>query len=470
MKKYIFTLKDDQLNSALVRTRGGRTKVLNSAQIVDSDISKLFENYSLTEVERLREPIQAFIESHKKRANTGDFILGLDSIISRSIEVPYLNKKELRTYLNHNVSDLFTVDMDEYFFDYKILQVLKKTSSTPKMLQLKLVVVPRAIIIGITKVAEAFGFKLGKINIYPDIMQRLVNKDEGMGFLDIGPHRSILNIYDEGATFIYTSIDNQNDNLEDFTDEVEYFTDFYASRHQGQPLKYLYMIGGEKDYTSMIDYMDVRLASIVEPIDPSVFKKKASEKDAKDYPVVVLNEFKVKEIRGETINFSDEPQLKEKKVRTFQPIHLSLIFLMITLAWVTLYNNYLNDQVRLYSGDRPDSTLYLELQTELDDLTLERDRLLALKVAVQDMKSQNIDYEKAVKDLFELIPNDVNVAYLNIKASSTLVRLSNVTSTTDLIEVLIAFNTSGIYEEIQLKDVILNDAIGEYEVELTKAN
>jgi len=467
MKKYIFMLKDDQLNIALIRTIGPKTKVISSTSLNDANLSKLFESYAMVQMEQLNKPISDFIKSTRSRARVCEFVLGLDSIISRTIEIPHLGKKDLASYMSHNMSTFFTVDMDDYFFDYKIVKVIPKTKDDPKKLRLKVVVVPKAILVGINKLTKDMGLKLGEVSIYPDIMQRLVQRGEDLGVLDVSANRRIYTIYADDTTFIYTSIDTQTDAFEDFTDEVEYFTDFYASRYEGQHLKNLYMIGKEQN-DDLIAYMNERLVTSVQPINYTNFKQRASSHDMIHYPGTILSLFKVKEIRGETIDFSEEEALKEKIERSFEPGHLFLVLSIVTVGWFLDYNYYLEGQIDLYQGNLPDTSEYTSLQTEVQALTKERDGLLKYQRAVEEIEGELFNYKADVDMIHETIPGDVFVQNMVITKDTVKLTLSNIPTSLDLIESIIAINGTGYYEEIQLSDISLADDIGEYELLLNK--
>ncbi len=466
MKKYVITIKEDQLNIALVNVFLGKVAIDSIYEMYDETLNKLIESYSMIELDQIKEPLNNFIRTTNKTVKDVEVVLGLDSIISRSIEIPYLNRKHIRSYIANNISNFFTVDMEDYFYDYKIIQAIPKTKEEPKKLAIKLVVIPKTTIIGISKLVLSLGLKLKKIGIYPDIMQRIVLDQEAIGVIDIGVKKSLFTIYDEGATFIYTTIDNQDENKEDFADELEYFTDFFAARHQGESLGKIYLTGNQSDNIDLHNYLSERLAIHVGAIDYKRFNKIANELDMSKYPSIVLSQKKMREIHREEIDFSEDEALKVKKDRSFQPVYLFFILAVLTATWFMLYSNYLEDQLSFYKVELPDSSQYMELESTKNALQAEKEELLRVEKAIEEIENQAFDYHELLAILQKTIPDDLTISKMTMTQGTIDLSFSNIDSTMDLLELVIALNRTERFEPIQIENMALNDNLDGYEIQL----
>ncbi len=469
MKKYVFTLKDDQLHIAFVKKNGKKSKVLATNTYTDLMVSKMVENYSLTPVIKLNQVVDDFLTETKRKGKEAEFILALDKVITRTIEIPYLKKRELKEYLTHHISDYFTVDMNDYYYDYTIVQEQKKSNNSKHLYQLKLVVVPRGVIAGIKQLLSTMHLKMGRISIYPDIMQNLRKKDEAFGVLDTGDQRSILNIYDKGSTFIYASFENQGSH-EEFCDEVEYFTDFYASRHEGHPLEKLYVTGHLAEYDSLLEILNQRLTSRVEKVDPLPLKRYGNAEDIIAYPGVILSQIPIKAIRGKSIDFSKETALVEKKERSFKPWQLFILLSLGTVGWFVMYTDYLDHEMALYDGIIADDGTSQNYEVVLQAYEEEKATLTSMSESVDYISSQEIAYLTRLDQVLGLVPSGVSVSTMRLERKGIVLTLSNISDTTLLIDTLIAFNQSGLYEPLAFEQVALNDALDLFVLDLTFVN
>lgn len=471
MKKYIIGIKDDELNIGLASVSGKRIKIKDEVQIRNDNMGKIIDTCSLAVSEDLKNEMEKFLIKTKHKSKSVELVIGLESIISRTIEIPYLNDKSLKTYIENNITSFFTVNMDEYLYDYKILKIVKKTKEEAKKMLLMLVVIPLAIIKGIHNLTEAVGLKLISTRIYPDIMMNVASKGNNVGILDIGPKKSLITIYENGSTFLYTAVNTQIDleaesPYEDFVDEIEYFTDFYSSRHQGNKLDALYTFGDYQNEENFAAYVSERLAIPIEHMDYKANKKYASRQDIDAHPQMVISQIRNKEIFNKDIDFINEMRLREKKKKVFLPIHLLLILILTTALWAGGYWYYLSEEEVLYSKEIPESFEFISIQEEINILQNELDQLKNQEKAVEEIKAGEFKYNEMISTLQKAIPVGVTIKTVQFDKDKMLVDFNFNKDTLLAVDMVVAINNLDYFEPINITELELNDSVEEKSFQL----
>lgn len=464
MKKYVIGIKDDQLNIGLLRVSGKKTKILDEASIAHDSMGRLIDTCSLTVSEELKNELEVFLTKTKHKSKKIDVVIGLDSIISRTIEIPYIKKKDLEEYLENNITTFFTVNMKDYYYDYKVLSVNKKTKEEKKKLSVMIVAIPVPIIKGIINLTESLGLTLTATKIYPDIMLNVANKGENVAIFDMGPKKGLITIYENGTTFLYTSVNTEIDMdsetpFDDFAEEVEYFTDFYSSRHQGDKLDSIYIFGEYQNNEEFAQYIQERLGSKVSYMDYKSNKKYANKTDIDKYPQMVISQIQKKEIFDAEIDFINEKRLKNIEPFVFKPVYLFLILLLITAGWSGGYYYYLDAQEALYTKEPLDTEEYMEIDSEVNDLYEELALYSDKEEAVALIEAKQFSYTEILEKLYEATPEGVTISNLAMSKDLISVKFNIPDETMVAISLIVAINDLDYFEEIGVSDLKLDDQL-----------
>lgn len=475
MKKYVIGIKDDQLNIGLLKVSGKKTKILDEASIQHESMGRLIDTCSLNVSEELQTELEAFLVKTKHKSKKIDVVIGLDSIISRTIEIPFIKKKDLEEYLENNITTFFTVNMNEYYYDYKVLDIIKKNKEEKKKLSVMIVAIPVPIVKGIINLTESLGLSLTATKIYPDIMLNVASKGENIAIFDMGPKKGLITIYENGTTFLYTSvnteIDVESENpFDDFAEEVEYFTDFYSSRHQGEKLDSIYIFGEYQNNEEFANYIQERLGTKVSYMDYKSNRKYANKTDIDKYPQMVISQIRKKEIFNSEIDFINENRLYNKEPFRFKPLHLFLILLLLTGGWSGGYYYYLDEQAAIYNKEPLDTQEYIEIETEVNELSSELSTYVDKEEAVNEIVERQFDYNEILAQLYEATPEGVTLASLVMSQEVVSVKFNIPDETMVAVNLIVAINDLDYFEEVGISDLSLDNQLDSLSLELTVQN
>lgn len=462
MKKYVFSFKDDQIQIALVSRVGSKIKVKEHQLLFDGLVNRSFDFGLIQNNEELMSATKEFVKKTKNKSTKIDFAIALDNIITRTIELPVLNKKNLKDYIRSNISTYFTVNMDDFFYDYRVLEIGKASKDTKKMMTIMIVVIPSAIIYGIKKFTEGLKLRMGKVGIYPEIMLNFSDSNKNLVVLDIGSTKSVITIFEQGKTFLFTSISHhlgEEDGFDDLMDELEYFTDFFASRHQGTRLDSLIAIGKYADQDTFIEQLKNRLNIPIDELNEKKWKKISPVKQLEAFADIIASQIGTKKIYNKSIDFSNEEKLKKFVDRQFKPIHMLLVLVAVTAAWFFPYWYYLDEQELLYSVNTavvPQSNEELDIQTSVSELTLEKETLLKKNQTIENINNQKTKYIEVIDQLKKAVPKDVTIKSIVINNKNVTVDFNINYNALDAIELVIAINELNYFKEVYIKELYLD--------------
>lgn len=449
MKKVIFILKDEQLNIIKISKLWKKVSLGLEKTIYNANMEEVINQNLYMLHQKKSEEIDSFLSENKLKGKKADFIIALDSIITRTIEIPYLNKNKLKQYLNKNIINLFTVNVDEYFYDYKVVGLISKTKDSKKKLKIKIVIVPLNVITGIKKLTETLGIKLNKISIYPDIMQQMVNTKDDVCVLDSGNDKSIISIFEQGSTFLYASFLSSLEDFDGAIDEIEYFTDFYASRHQGKSLDYFHLIGKQATDTQFAEQLTNRTGI-------SVYK---TTKNKFLNPLVRFSQQKQHTMYNKYIDFSNEEALNKKQKIDLRPLFFLMVLIIITATWYNGTNYYLKQQETKYTFDSSSSGAYMTIQDEIDVLLNTKAIMIEKKEAVKTIASTTFDHMEIMEVLLTSIPNQVTISNINMRQETIDINFNINHDTTDVLELIIALNNTEYFKTIDITELELDDKV-----------
>ncbi|WP_368490362.1 hypothetical protein [Clostridium sp. BJN0013] len=205
--KILFSFKENYADVAVISKRINKIKIKKVAKIEQNseNISggePYADEYNLNKIKNIR-------EKFKIRNKTVGIILNWDNIVTRVIDVPLMNKKDLKNFIENNIEEYFAVSMNEYCSDYEVVYI-DKEHKKGKM-SIMLTVVPRIKLKKIMEFVKYCGLIPGSIGIYPDYISNLfLDTDISTAVIDVNSRKSTLTILDKGKIFLYSHISSEN--------------------------------------------------------------------------------------------------------------------------------------------------------------------------------------------------------------------------------------------------------------------
>lgn len=471
MKSFILGIKDDQMNMAYVSNSGKHSNVLNYKDSTITNLGSKIDSCSIAIVDELHANIMEFVQNEKLKVRKADIVIALDALISRTIEIPFLNKKKLKMYIDHNISTFFTINMDDYYYDYKVTKIAVKNKSEQKKMTIMLVAIPKTIILGLKNLMSSVGIMMKSVKIYPDTMSLLLTQNESFAVIDIGFTKTIVSIYNQGVTFLYTSLEtgfekDDPDSIHEFIDDIENLTDFYSARNQGERLDGIYVFGELEDDLTFESMLTERLQS---PILKLRKKHELHEKKSSRFvhhPYLELSQQKHKNLMDETIDFSQVVTLQTNQKKEFSPSYVFLILTLVTVLWFGGYWYYLNQQSNEYIQATDVSENYVSLESELSLLLEKEETLSQMESTIRSIESSEVDCYLLVRKLQDIIPVGVSIRTLSLEKEKVNVEFNFDGDTLTALELVIQINEQNFFEDISIEEIKLNDKIDTMSFEL----
>ena len=224
------------------------------------------DNGLLCECEDTVRVISNFIRKERISAKTVYLNISDPSIVLRIVKVPFMSGRDLKDYLNLEISQYLPVDFNTNVFDYKVLETVEEDGKN--MLNLLLTSVPRDIILNCTKLFKKAGLDLQAIDVYPNSISRVFCEQKNMdiAIVDINENAIDFVILKKGKLFMYSNILIENgfslsvreeENIDLLVEEdgmfaaalnevVNYtrtYMNFFSSKHFGKGVDIVYLLG-----------------------------------------------------------------------------------------------------------------------------------------------------------------------------------------------------------------------------------
>lgn len=408
------------------------------------------------------------LEENSIKNKKAKLILSIDGIITRLIEVPYMKKSDLDNYIKNNIKEYFTVSIEDYYFDYRITDI---EEDERKKFNLLLAAVPRSRVDDMAGLLKAIGIEIKKIDIYPNCISRLYNglKNIDTAIFDTDSDKSKLTILTKNRIFLYSNINTEIDNDEDFQeifDNLGYFLNFYSSRNFGKRLDSIYLLGrfgkNEKLRYSLATQFDME---VYEGFKETKLKVEVPEGMIESQFADVLGLLsRKKNIYNKDIDFSDRINVENRDKFKAILIPLTSILLSITFGWTAIAFFYVRKGMAYYdtSGlDREINNLnYIEGQ--INNLNKVKSEYENKEKFMKEMDNDNFDYLTILETLRKGVPGSVKIKTITMDKDNvnTTFEITD-GSTLDAARLTIAINKMGIFEPVEISDIKLDDTVNE---------
>lgn len=419
--------------------------------------------------ENIKTEIQKYIKMYNVSMRNIDVILNLNGIITRLIELPLLNKKQLGSFIKNNMEEYFTVNLDEYHFDYKIISIIK---TEVKKMSILLVAFPKVKLQGIIKYLQFINVKPKKITVYPDSIAEFFqkNKREDIVIIDGSMSKCNITILENGGVFIFTNVINEGNDEKisslEIIENMEYFLNFYATRHFGNRLQKVNVVGSLSENIEFSRAIEEALNVVVLKTKKSVRNNEYSCLDAMGCKT------RSKQIYSKSINLNGNLALSDKGIQAIDETMKNNIaigfIILLSLFWNAGNIAYLKyEEIRL---DKYKNSTYINSKNELDKQLealkkekLQNDNLIKNLSKVEENKFSYLDYIKKIKNG---LPDGADISNITVQKDKIAMKISIKKSTLEKIKLINAINDLNFFDKSELDKIKLDDSENEHNFDL----
>ncbi|WP_243124414.1 hypothetical protein [Clostridium sp. AWRP] len=394
-----------------------------------------------------------------------------ESIITRIIETPVMNKKELAGFIKNNIEEYFSVNMNEYLYDYEVISLTNKDKMT-----IMLAVVPRIKLKQVLDFIKYCGLVPQSIGIYPDSVSNLFLDEDycSIAVIDANVEKTTLTILDKGKIFLYSNILNETED-EDFSDlmrSIDYFFNFYSTRHFGSKIDKIYVLGELCTNSKLCELISTQ-TSIETNIGFNIKASKLIKKSTVDeniYPDILGDSIPVKNIYNKSIDFLDRFYRKNKK-KQFENkliIHEIELFFLITIIIIGAALIYTKLNLLKYDTLNIDSQIAAlsGVQNDVNKLDKENKAYEDKANYIKKIEGDDFDYIGVLETLRNGLPKDVTIKAITMDKQNINVVFDVEKNTIDAARLIVAINSMNAFEPVELPQVDLNDNVKEVTLKL----
>lgn len=239
--------------------------------------------------------IANFIKKEKITTKNVYINISDQSIVLRLVKVPQMSKRDLKDYLDMEISQYLPVDIKANIYDYKVLNTFE--AEDKKMMDLLLTSVSRELILNYMQLFKKAGLNPLVVDVYPNSIARVFSghEDGDIAVVDLNGNSIDFVILKEGKLFMYSNglIENEfvfssgmsgrvdvllgEDEtfagaVNEVTNYVRTYMNFFSSRHFGKNIDKLYVLGELAMIKDIGEYFRSNLHVKVGVGLPSAFK------------------------------------------------------------------------------------------------------------------------------------------------------------------------------------------------------
>lgn len=175
-------------------------------------------------------------------------------LITRIVRVPYMEEKDLASFVEMEAGDFLLVDMDTFDYDYRVLKKFEEEGRD--YYSLLLAGAPKSLTEYWINIIQDGGMSPMAIDIYPNTISRLFKevKNVDAAVIDIGHSGTHFTVFEKGVLFLYAYIGGGHgglktasagtpaESLEPVFNDISAYLNFYSSRHFGREVDEIYLI------------------------------------------------------------------------------------------------------------------------------------------------------------------------------------------------------------------------------------
>ncbi len=432
--------------------------------------------------------IDASLKANKFEARTAVFELFSSRIASKEVMVPDLKPKKLTQLIEANATDYFPVNISDYIVTHKSLETVTSEEDKTKQQRVLVYAAPKEMVMACFNIGYRLGLYVDRVdyagNSVVQVAQREIGPESTM-VVHIQEDNSTINILENNVLqlqrivpygksmvvqalaeikevslveaeemlatdeLIHESFDGDEltDVLKYMLNNIERVVDYYVSRHQGVPIKNLYLTGASTELLG------------IEELFTNEFQFEVTANLPMNNVVIAADLMMPQEYTGRFIvnlgagispaDFIPKEEVeKAKKDVDFQLLNLALLGAVLVSAIMILV-----PLVQLISMKSQRSTWQERVDSISDIEQVVGDYYTALDRTNDAKAYENLSWnpdntlEALVEDLEDIVPSAVALNSVNI--SSGVVTMSGTTNTKDSVsKFLINLKALGYAENV----------------------
>lgn len=472
-KNLIFSIKDDRVDIAAIAKGIREVKLLSSATIrPQTVISTVDMSYNSDENLSI---IKSIRNKSKVKSRKVDLILSVDGIITRNIETPIMNRKELESFMQNNIHDYFAVNLDEYYYDFEIMEKEKGEGENKKgKFHIILAAVPKYKVDNILEFINVSGLTAKTIRIYPQVIKNIVDdyRSTSVAVLDTGKEKSNVTIFDNNKLFLYSNIASEGyseeNNFEDIVENFGYFLNFYATRHFGNRVENIFVTGvlwnNKELYQAIKGAFGIEPTVGLEGIDTKIISK--VNDDINVFADIIGSYIKPFGKNEYSINFIKRLKKdKNKDTDNHRNIILraTVVIVLFTLIWIAAATIYIfNREIKYDTKEIENKISALSyVEKTISDLNNQKDFYETKIKYINQVENEEFDYMRIMDTLRKGLPKRVTIKSITLNNVEIAVVFNIKNSTIDVAELVVAINDMNIFENVEADQVKLDDSVSE---------
>ncbi|MEW9096319.1 MAG: hypothetical protein AB2417_14670 [Clostridiaceae bacterium] len=462
-KKLVFRFNEDSIDIVLMEYKFNKT-IIDQYKTL---IIKNEDNFSYKDQATINDS-KDFIEKAKINRKKAIAILALDGVITRLVEAPYLNKKELQSFIKNNINEYFTVNMQDYYYDYRVVEISK---DKVKKLSVLLAVIPKNKLDDINEYLHSLEVNVEKITIYPECLANLVNKKEenSIAIVDFVKDVNNITILKGNKLFLHSNShfhSKLEENYDEVLDSIGYFLNFYSTRHFGNRVDKIYVLGSLFENNNFIEELKNQIDIPMEFGVSSLWKKASAKEEGnlELFPDVFGCNFRGIDFKKALKLSKDKEEADNNKIY----IVLSSILLTITIGWVVLLSYLLNMKIASYNTEGLGGRIKSLEDVKREYVSLKEQKALyeKNKEYIEKINSDGVNHIYYLNELTKGLPSNIVVNNIYIDKENVRLKVDIKDSTLDKINLYVAINNMGIFEHVEIDSMKLDDTENEASLEL----
>jgi type IV pilus assembly protein PilM len=467
----ILRFTENNINLSQVKKSGKKVKILASKDFEIVENSD--EDGNITYSDKEGEALASYLKERKFSGKAVKVIIAQDGIITRQIQCPKLSRRDLDKFISNNIGEYFTLNIDDYEYDYTI--VAEEKGEVEKF-SLLIVLLPKSKLTAIKEFIKGYNLDIDKITIYPVCIENTFywEREKSIAVFDIGEDRTNITILEKGSIFLYSRtnsyIDVENNDFDEVLDSLLYFLNFYSTRHFGNRVDKIYITGklwNNKEFRRILqEQTPVEIISGIKIPNTRIETKEGIDKNL--YADIMGALFAIRKKYKKDINFSALSKV-EKRTTNQLPIILTASFLLVvTMSWLLTFYFYKTAKKEKYDSYLLDQEInkLIESSARYDELKEIEEKLDNKEEIEKFLQSINIDFSPYIEALRQGLPADTYVKTFRIDPL-TIGASFIVDGTLDKVALVESINDIGIFEKVNIDTIKLDDTEKEVQLELT---
>ncbi|MBU5485345.1 pilus assembly protein PilM [Clostridium sp. MSJ-11] len=462
-KKLVFRFNEDSVDIVLMEYKFNKA-IMDKYKTL---IIKNGDNSSYKDEVTIKDS-KDFIEKAEMSRKKAIAILALDGVITRLVEAPYMKKKELQSFIKNNINEYFTVNMQDYYYDYRVVEISK---DKVKKFSVLLAVIPKNILDDINEYLSSLGVNVEKITIYPECLANLANKKEesSIAIVDLVKDVNNITILEGNKLFLHSNShfdSNVEENYDEILDNIGYFLNFYSTRHFGNRVDKIYVLGSLFENKGFIEELknqiDIPMEFGIRSLCEKAFAKE--EVNLELFSDVFGCNFNGIDFRKALKLNKNKEEADNNKIY----IALSSILLAITIGWVVSFNYLLSMKIASYNTEGLEGRIKSLEDVKKEHISLKDQKALyeKNKEAIEKINSDGVDHIYYLNELTKGLPSNIVVNDIYIDKENVRLKVDIKDSTLDKINLYVAINNMDIFEHVEIDSMKLDDTENEASLEL----